>query len=289
MRQIVLDTETTGLELTQGHRIIEIGCVELINRRHTGRHFHHYLNPGREIDAGALAVHGLQRERLETAPRFADIVQALLEFIGGSELIIHNAAFDLAFLDMELTLLPSVPGASLPSSVRAVCSVLDTLLLARERHPGQRNNLDALCKRYGIDSSHRELHGALLDARLLADVYLAMTGGQSVLAFEELGGARDGALGGVPSLLESIPPLSLQLPQALRVIEPSALELAAHAELVSLLQQSSRGGCIWLRAQGQSSSTAAPMPSEPGPLPLSVPPALLLDPAASPVLAAGAA
>jgi DNA polymerase III subunit epsilon len=283
MRQIVLDTETTGLELTQGHRIIEIGCVELMNRRHTGRHFHHYLNPGRDIDAGAVAVHGLLRERLESAPRFADIVQALIEFIGGSELIIHNAAFDLAFLDMELTLLPNVQGGALPSSVRAVCSVLDTLTLARERHPGQRNNLDALCKRYGIDSSHRELHGALLDARLLADVYLAMTGGQSVLAFEELSAARDGAPGLLPSLLETVPPLSVQLPQPLRIIEPSALELAAHAEFMALLQQASRGRCIWMRAEAERASTPEKLET------LTMPPALVVDPGAAQMLAAGAA
>jgi DNA polymerase-3 subunit epsilon len=284
MRQIVLDTETTGLELTQGHRIIEIGCVELINRRHTGRHFHHYLNPGRDIDAGAAAVHGLMRERLEAAPRFADIVQALLEFISGSELIIHNAAFDLAFLDMELMLLTGAPGGALPSSVRALCSVLDTLTLARERHPGQRNNLDALCRRYGIDSSHRELHGALLDARLLADVYLAMTGGQSLLAFEELSAGRDGALGGVPSLLETVAPLTVQLPQPLRVVEPSALELAAHAEFVALLQQTSRGRCIWLRAEGQRSAVPEPRLES-----LTVPPPLALGSGISQVLAAGAA
>jgi len=285
MRQIVLDTETTGLELTQGHRIIEIGCVELINRRHTGRHFHHYLNPGRDIDAGAVAVHGLARERLEAAPRFADIVQALLEFISGSELIIHNAAFDLAFLDMELTLLTSAHGGTLPSSVRGVCSVLDTLMLARERHPGQRNNLDALCKRYGIDSSHRELHGALLDARLLADVYLAMTGGQSLLAFEEFSGARDGALGGVPSLLETVTPLSVQLPQPLRVIEPSALELAAHAEFMAVLQQASRGRCLWMRLEADRAATQEPRLESL----TTVPPALVVDPGASQVLAAGAA
>src|SRR5579862_8442293 len=255
MRQVVLDTETTGLELTQGHRIIEIGCVELINRRHTGRHFHHYLNPGREIDAGAVAVHGLLRERLESAPRFADIAPALLEFIGGTELIIHNAAFDLAFLDMELTLLAGAHAGSLPSSVRAVCSVLDTLSFARERHPGQRNNLDALCKRYGIDSSHRELHGALLDARLLADVYLAMTGGQSVLAFEEFGSTRDGIGGFAPGLIETVPPLSLELPRPLRVVQPSALELAAHTEFMALLQQASRGRCIWLRAEAEPTPT----------------------------------
>ena len=284
MRQIVLDTETTGLELTQGHRIIEIGCIELVNRRPTGRHFHHYLNPGREIDAGAIAVHGLIRERLETAPRFADIVQALLEFISGSELIIHNAAFDLAFLDMELTLLASSHGGALPSSVRGICSVLDTLILARERHPGQRNNLDALCKRYGIDSSHRELHGALLDARLLADVYLAMTGGQSVLAFEELAGARDGALGMAPSLLEVITPLTIQLPQPLRVIAPSALELAAHAEFMAVLQQASRGRCLWMRLEAPRAATQEPRLED-----LTVPPALVVDPGASQVLAAGAA
>jgi DNA polymerase-3 subunit epsilon len=283
MRQIVLDTETTGLELTQGHRIIEIGCVELINRRHTGRHFHHYLNPGRDIDAGAIAVHGLERERLESAPRFADIVQALLEFISGTELIIHNAAFDLAFLDMELTLLAGMQESTLPSSVRAICSVLDTLMLARERHPGQRNNLDALCKRYGIDSSHRELHGALLDARLLADVYLAMTGGQSLLAFDELSGARDGAVGLLPGLLESAPPLSVQLPQPLRVIEASALERAAHAEFMTLLQQASRGRCIWVRAELERAPALEPVPA-----PLMVPPALLVDAGSSQVLAAGA-
>jgi len=284
MRQIVLDTETTGLELTQGHRIIEIGCVELINRRHTGRHFHHYLNPGRDIDAGAVAVHGLLREKLESAPRFLDIVQALLEFINGSELIIHNAAFDLAFLDMELSLLTGAHGITLPSSVSAVCSVLDTLSLARERHPGQRNNLDALCKRYGIDSSHRELHGALLDARLLADVYLAMTGGQSLLAFEELGGARDSTLGLVPSLLETAPLLTLQLPEPLRIIEPSALELAAHAEFITLLQQASRGRCIWMRAE----LDRAPA-QQPGLDAVSVPPELVINPSAAQSLAAGAA
>src|SRR5579863_2998301 len=181
MRQIVLDTETTGLEVERGHRIIEIGCVELLNRRPTGRHFHRYLNPERDVDEGAHAVHGLTRARLEQEPRFADVASALLEFIEGSELIIHNAAFDIAFLEREFALLE----AATPVVVRDLCQVLDTLSLARERHPGQRNSLDALCKRYGIDNSHRELHGALLDARILADVYLAMTGGQSLLALDE--------------------------------------------------------------------------------------------------------
>jgi DNA polymerase III subunit epsilon len=281
MRQIVLDTETTGLVPAQGHRIIEIGCVELVNRRHTGRHFHQYVNPGRDIEADAQAVHGISRERLETAPPFAAIAGALLEFIRGSELVIHNAEFDVAFLDLELARLtggappgatpaaapdapPGAPPgiaatqgacasgviAAWPASVRAICGVLDTLTLARQRHPGQRNNLDALCKRYAIDNSHRDLHGALLDAQLLADVYLAMTGGQSLLALED--GAREGAtstlaLGAdadghdVRSLL---PPGG-----TLRVLEPSQDELAAHAELTALLAKASGGRCLWLQEQ----------------------------------------
>lgn len=265
MRQIVLDTETTGLVPTQGHRIIEVGCVELVNRRHTGRRFHHYINPGRDIEADAQAVHGLSRERLASAPPFAAIAGALLEFIRGSELVIHNAEFDLAFLDMELALLAA--GGALPAgcegapasdaacavipawpqSVRTICSVLDTLTLARQRHPGQRNNLDALCKRYDIDNSRRDLHGALLDAQLLADVYLAMTGGQSLLAFED--GAREAAtgllsIGSEADAREGV----LQRPDcALAVIEPSAEELAAHAELTALLQKASGGRCLWLQ------------------------------------------
>src|SRR3984957_4325023 len=180
MRQIVLDTETTGLEPELNHRIIEIGCVELVNRRTTGRSFPRYLNPERDIDDGALAVHGISRAELDGQPRFADVAEELVGFIGGAELVIHNAAFDLAFLDAELTRLPGER-----RQVGAVCQVLDTLALARELPPGQRNSLDALCKRYDIDNSARELHGALLDARILADVYLAMTGGQSLLALDE--------------------------------------------------------------------------------------------------------
>ncbi len=287
MRQIVLDTETTGLELTQGHRIIEIGCVELINRRHTGRHFHHYLNPDRDIDAGAAAVHGLLREKLASAPRFGDIVPALLEFIAGSELIIHNAAFDLAFLDMEFARLADSgetgPG-SLPSSVRTVCAILDTLTLARERHPGQRNNLDALCKRYGIDNSHRDLHGALLDARLLADVYLAMSGGQSVFAFEETPVLREGVRGAGINALESAPLVSLQLPQPLRVIEATAAELAAHAQMTALLQRASGGRCIWMRSEQALWHPAA----EPA-IELSAPLATIINAAAGQALTAGTA
>jgi DNA polymerase-3 subunit epsilon len=236
MRQVVLDTETTGLESKLGHRIIEIGCVELNNRRASDRQFHCYLNPEREIDLGAHAVHGITLEQLQSAPKFAAVVDELLAFIADSELIIHNAAFDVEFLDMELARLAQ---PSLPSSIRSVCQVLDTLTLARARHPGQRNNLDALCKRYGIDNSHRELHGALLDARILADVYLAMTGGQSLLALDEaarqLGDATRAA-----TMTTLVRPA-----QALRIVTASEAELAAHAALVKLLQKVSGGKCVW--------------------------------------------
>ncbi len=179
MRQIVLDTETTGLEVSLGHRIIEIGCVELINRRVTGNHWHHYLNPEREIDGGAFEVHGISNDFVADKPRFAELAGDFLAYIDGAELIIHNAPFDVGFLNQELARLD--PPAS---GVEARCDILDTLVLARQKHPGQKNNLDALCRRYEIDNSHRSLHGALLDARILADVYLAMTGGQGSLGLE---------------------------------------------------------------------------------------------------------
>jgi len=175
MRQIILDTETTGLEPEEGHRLIEIGCLELVDRRLSGRHFHQYLNPERDIEDGALEVHGISREFLQDKPVFADVVEELLEFIDGAELVIHNAPFDVGFLDAELALLGR------PDRIGDHAGVLDTLELARDLHPGQRNSLDALCKRYEVDDSSRSLHGALLDAQLLADVYLAMTGGQSDL------------------------------------------------------------------------------------------------------------
>lgn len=234
MRQVVLDTETTGLEVDLGHRIIEIGCVELINRRATGRYFHRYLNPEREIELGARAIHGLTRVRLEQEPKFAQIAAELLQFIEGCELIIHNAAFDVAFLEREYGLLDS----DAPLRLRSCCRILDTLIMARERHPGQRNSLDALCKRYGIDNSHRELHGALLDARLLADVYLAMTGGQSLLALGESAG--DGA----SELLGLVVPLARPT-EPLLVVHASAEESAAHAELLALIAKSSGGRCVW--------------------------------------------
>jgi DNA polymerase-3 subunit epsilon len=264
MRQIVLDTETTGLEAERGHRIIEIACVELVNRRPSGRQFHRYLNPERDIEAGARAVHGITRERLAQAPKFADVAAELFGFIRGSELIIHNAPFDLAFIDAELALLARIrgteagagggSGAQLPDGVRSVCTVLDTLALARARHPGQRNNLDALCKRYGIDNSQRELHGALLDARILADVYLAMTGGQSLLALDEA--ARAGGAGQhVDAAAVSVRPAG-----PLVVVNASAAELAAHAQLTAMLQQSSGGACVWASIESQSATPTAALP-----------------------------
>ena len=179
MRQVVLDTETTGLEHSQGHRIIEIGCVELINRKLTERQFHLYIKPDREIDPGAIEVHGISNEFLKDKPRFAEIVDDFIAFVEGAELVIHNAPFDIGFLNHELSLLKN------HQPMDQYCTVLDTLVMARKKHPGQRNSLDALCKRYGIDNSHRDLHGALLDAEILADVYRFMTGGQTQLLLDE--------------------------------------------------------------------------------------------------------
>ena len=180
MRQVVLDTETTGLDPKQGHRVIEIGCVEIENRRLTGKNFHCYLNPDRDIDEAAIEVHGLTRQFLSDKPHFAQIEGEFLEFVASSELVIHNAPFDIGFLDSELALSPSSN-----YSIGSFCKVLDTLVLAKEKHPGQRNNLDALCKRYSVDNTQRDLHGALLDAEILADVYLMMTSGQSSLSLRE--------------------------------------------------------------------------------------------------------
>ena len=231
MRQIVLDTETTGLEAARGHRVIEIGCIELLNRRASGRHYHSYLNPEREVDEGARAVHGLALADLQDKPRFAEVVDELLQFIAGAELIIHNAGFDVGFLDAELARLGRDP----PVLVGELCPVLDTLALAREMHPGQRNSLDALCKRYGIDNSHRELHGALLDARILADVYLAMTGGQSTLALDDAP-RRAAAHQATATAVGDLP---------LVVVAASAEEHTAHEQLQELLQKESHGRCLW--------------------------------------------
>ena len=234
MRQIVLDTETTGLDAARGHRLIEIGCIEMLNRRTTGKQFHRYLNPEREVDEGAQAVHGLSLKDLADKPKFAEVAEEFTRFIEGAELIIHNASFDVGFLDAELARLDAEP----PVRVHALCQVLDTLSLARERHPGQRNNLDALCKRYGIDNSHRELHGALLDARILADVYLAMTGGQSALALDE-GPRRAAARRAAAASGIVAPDLDL------RVVAADSDELAAHELLQDLLQKESHGHCLW--------------------------------------------
>jgi DNA polymerase-3 subunit epsilon len=236
MRQIVLDTETTGLEAERGHRIIEIGCVEMVNRRPSGRVFHHYLHPDREIDPGAAAVHGITLAQLADKPRFAQIAAEFLAFVDGAELIIHNAPFDLGFLDKELARLPQPPDGE-PVRMRGRCRVLDTLALAREMHPGQRNGLDALCKRYSVDNSHRDLHGALLDARILADVYLAMTGGQSALALDE---ATRGAL------VDAAAASPLGRPQAtLTVITATTDELAAHQRMLALIAKASNGRTVW--------------------------------------------
>jgi DNA polymerase-3 subunit epsilon len=178
-RQVVLDTETTGLEVSQGHRIIEIGCVELVDRRVTGSQWHYYINPDREVDSGAFDVHGISSEFLQDKPRFAELAEEFHNYVAGAELVIHNAPFDIGFLNQELSMLET-PLAPLQES----CGVLDTLVLARQKHPGQKNNLDALCRRYDIDNSNRSLHGALLDARILADVYLSMTGGQTSLGLD---------------------------------------------------------------------------------------------------------
>ena len=234
MRQVVLDTETTGLEPELNHRVIEIGCVELINRRPTGRTFHRYLNPEREIDDGALAVHGIARTDLDGQPRFAEIAEELLGFIGGAELVIHNAAFDVAFLDAELARLPGDP-----RQVGVVCQVLDTLALARELHPGQRNSLDALCKRYEIDNSARELHGALLDARILADVYLAMTGGQGALALSE----GDESAQAHTTLRAARAPLRLAVPLPVPLATPA--EIAAHELMLAVIAKASGGRVLW--------------------------------------------
>jgi DNA polymerase-3 subunit epsilon len=238
MRQIVLDTETTGLEAELGHRIIEIGCIELVNRRPTGRTFHRYLNPERDIDAAALGVHGLARADLAREPRFADIADELMAFVADAELVIHNAAFDVGFLDAELA---RVSGPA--RTVASTAQVLDTLALARQLHPGQRNNLDALCKRYGVDNSNRDLHGALLDARLLADVYLAMTGGQAALALDDRGFAQRGC----PSDAAARSPLRLGTP--LLVILATPAELALHEALLALVAKTS-GRCAWGAADG---------------------------------------
>ncbi|WP_137885617.1 DNA polymerase III subunit epsilon [Pseudomonas sp. 2FE] len=242
MRSVVLDTETTGMPVTDGHRIIEIGCVELIGRRLTGRHFHVYLQPDRESDEGAIAVHGITNEFLADKPRFREVAQEFFEFIKDAQLIIHNAAFDIGFINNEFALL----GQQDRADITEHCSVLDTLLMARERHPGQRNNLDALCKRYGVDNSGRELHGALLDAEILADVYLNMTGGQTSLSLAGNASDGHGASGG--SQASEIRRLPADR-QPTRVIRASTEELAAHAARLAIIEKAAGAPPLWVQME----------------------------------------
>jgi DNA polymerase-3 subunit epsilon len=235
MRQIVLDTETTGLDPALGHRIIELAGVEIVNRRCTDVDFHRYVNPGRPSDPGALEVHGLTDEFLQDKPRFREVVKDFLEFVTGAELVIHNAPFDVAFLNAELALL------DLPPIDQHVAGILDTLKLAKQLNPGKRNSLDALCERYGIDNSARTLHGALLDARLLADVYLAMTRGQESLmmdlgepGMQRAGGAR------------------ITGPLNLAVVRASEAERAAHAAYLAELDKASKGACVWRALEAEA-------------------------------------
>lgn len=231
MRQIILDTETTGLDPTLGHRIIEIAAVEMVNRRFTERHYHVYINPERDIEQGALDVHGITLEFLADKPKFADIAEDFLKFVAGAELIIHNAPFDVAFLNHELGI------RGLPPIETHCTPITDTLKMAKTLHPGKRNSLDALCERYMVDNSKRTLHGALLDARLLAEVYLSMTRGQDSLLID---------LGEGPAEAEDAVALeSLEL----IVLRPTEEELAAHVSVLEDIQKASKGNCLWVQME----------------------------------------
>ncbi len=235
MRQIVLDTETTGLEPSHGHRIIEIGCVELIDRKLTGNTFHKYINPeNKQVDQGALEVHGITNEFLSDKPFFGDIFDEFLEFVKDSQLIIHNAPFDVGFINHEIVLLEKKIGQSI-DPVDVSCSILDSLKLARDNHPGLKNNLDALCRRYFIDNSNRQLHGALLDSEILADVYLAMTGGQITLTLDE-----NASTGGAEPIKKIAPTRS-----ALKILMPSDEEVSSHQEYLAMLEKKSGVSSSW--------------------------------------------
>lgn len=239
MRQLFLDTETTGLDPAQGHRVIELAAVEVINRRLTGNRFHYYLNPDRESDAGALEKHGITLEFLQDKPRFAEVVDEMLDFVAGAELVIHNAPFDVGFLNRELGLLGR-------EKIEAACAaVTDTLKMAKELRPGQRNSLDALCKHYGVDNSSRTLHGALLDAELLADVYLAMTRGQETLMMD---------IGLAPAGQDSSLPTGEHRP--LPVIAATDEELEAHVAYVADMDKASGGACVWRQLETPNSESA---------------------------------
>ncbi|MCG7649234.1 DNA polymerase III subunit epsilon [Alteromonas macleodii] len=231
MRQIVLDTETTGIDPKEGHRIIEIGCVEVVNRRLTGNHFHVYINPGRHIEQEAIEVHGITNEFLADKPTFSQVAQEFVSFIKGAQLVIHNAPFDVGFMDHEFGMEASTKGVI----TNQICDVLDTLTLARQMHPGQKNNLDALCKRYGIDNSHRTLHGALLDAEILADVYLLMTGGQTKLKLASSSGS-DADSTAIRRIQRSA--------NKLKVIKATADEITQHEARLDIVEKAG-GKCLW--------------------------------------------
>ena len=234
MRQIVLDTETTGIDPNDGHRIIEIGCVEVVERELTGRNYHVYINPEREVEAEAITVHGITNEFLTDKPKFAEIADEFFEFIKGAELVIHNAAFDVGFMDSEFARLKPV------RKTADHCGVVDTLAIARAKHPGQKNNLDALCKRYGVDNSNRDLHGALLDAEILADVYLLMTGSQTALSLDS-GAGDDGSAGGLRRISSERQPLA--------VVRASDEEAEAHEAFMAMMEKQA-GGTVWSKLQG---------------------------------------
>lgn len=243
MRQIVLDTETTGLEPQQKHRIIEIGCVEMMDRCLTGNNFHQYLQPDREIDIGAVEVHGITNEMLADKLRFGEVADDLIQYLSGAELIIHNAPFDVGFLDAEFEWWAQASGRELVR-IGDICRVTDTLVMARKAHPGQRNSLDALCKRYGIDNSHRDLHGALLDSEILADVYLAMTGGQVSLSLE--GTDEDDGTSAAGGRIRRLPSERPRLP----VPQASHEEATLHDARLQAIDKASSGNCLWLKNSG---------------------------------------
>lgn len=234
MRQIVLDTETTGIDPNEGHRIIEIGCVEVVERQLTGRNYHVYINPEREVEAEAITVHGITNEFLTDKAKFAEIADEFFEFIKGAELVIHNAAFDVGFMDSEFARLKPV------RKTADHCGIVDTLAIARAKHPGQKNNLDALCKRYGVDNSNRDLHGALLDAEILADVYLLMTGGQTALSLDS-GTGDDGSAGGLRRISSERQPLA--------IVRASDEEAEAHEAFMAMMEKQA-GGTVWSKLQG---------------------------------------
>lgn len=232
MRQVVLDTETTGLEVSDGHRVIEIGAIEIVNRTVTERFYHQYLNPERAIDAGAQEVHGISIESLQDKPKFVDICDEFIEFIRGSHLIIHNAAFDVGFLDHELAIV-----GHRVKNIQQICTVTDSLQEARKMHPGQRNSLDALCKRYDIDNTHRELHGALLDAQILADVYMAMTGGQVTMSLT----ADDQ----IKKQIQSDESVDQSVNYELKLVEASQQEIQEHEKMLENMATSCDQGVLW--------------------------------------------